>query len=407
MITKRDTLGSGGFLSRRPAISRTAAAWVLAALLAGVAAPVADAQDAPAEPAGAPPKIPAAEPQTPPTADQPADETKPAVDVAETVRKAIEVIEKADDSADIEAIKPLIEELRELVATVNEAAPNHESLPFIRGTYLAYIGRLGDALDDLTKYLESRTGRTDFRGHRQLGDVYLQLNYPTMALARYESADRLKPSDSKILLGLAKASQQLGRKDKTAEYITRAVESAAEDKRAPYLQFATQALIAQKKWDEADRYGREAMQRTRKELEADPSKLVLLQMLDTVCVLRIQIAQGRLADDPKAVQPRLDIVEINREQVSIRARAAVHDQLATIDAGLAATAPDKPLKLVEMRARLLAEMGRTEEAREAYRQVLEIDATHAEAKAFLADAAGEATGPESAATPPVDGDSRG
>jgi tetratricopeptide (TPR) repeat protein len=322
----------------------------------------------------------------------PAAAPTPPVDVPETVRKAIALVESADDSTDLEALKPLIEELRELVTIVNEHEPQNESLTFIRGSYLAYIGRLGDALDDLTKYLESRTGLTDYRGHRQLGDVYLQLNYPTMAMARYESADRLKPNDSKILLGLAKASQQLGRKEKTAEYITRAVEAAPLDKRGPYLQFAVRVMIPQKKWDEADRYARDAMQRTRSELEAEPGKLLLLQTLDGLCGLRIQIAQGRLADDPKLVQPRLDIVDITREMVAIRKQTAVHEQLATVDAGLGANDPTRPVKLVERRAELLVELGRTDEARQAYEELLELDPNHAAAKAFLAEPSAGAEG---------------
>lgn len=386
---------------RRPAAARprgpscllfTAAVGLAAMVMAPALGPAALAQAPVAEPAK--PADPPKTGDTPaPTASQPPPESspegpvagpaEPEEDVPTMVSKAIAKIDQADDITDNEKLGAVLEEVRVLLDKIVAKERLNEEAMYIRGCLLAYARRTGDALDELEKYLKTRTGRNDWRGFRQLGDVYLKTNYPTQAQARYEAADRLKPGDPRVLLGLSKTASLLGKKDKSVEYAAKAVDAAPPDKKAPYLEFAARTMIAQKQWDEADKFAREAITRLRLDLKSDPGRMMTLQSIENLLQVRAEVSRARITAKPDTFQAYLDFADVVVELGDVREQIAHAEVINLVDLGLAAMPANPPMELLERKAHLLEAMGRSDEAKAVYEQIIAKDPNHAAAKEFL------------------------
>jgi len=338
------------------------------ALLAGGAFPLQSEQPLPAAPTAQPP------PQPSTTAAPSREE----IAVVEAVRRATDGLDRLEGGMDAAAGKALLDEVNGFIDSVRSREPGHPRLAYLYGRVYVLIGRQGDAIDQLRRFVETPDGRNEWKAYRILGDLFV-MEFPRLAKANYEKASTLNPTEPALAFGLSLCAYKLGAIDEAIRLAQQAVSTDGR-KTVRYLANLANLYQAAERWDDAITDAEEAMKLAVEAVGEKPASHQALLTADGQYQQMIAILRTRARQSPDiSADTYLKLATYIRERTSLAQRLALHDALTVLAAGVERTAPTTSPELLERYASALTEAGRTADAIAAFEQFLKADPGNTEA----------------------------
>jgi tetratricopeptide (TPR) repeat protein len=234
------------------------------------------------------------------------------------------------------------------------------------------VGRRGDAAERLLKFVETREGRNEWRAHRSLGDLFID-EFPRLAQTHYERAAALKPNDPNILLGQSVCAARLGRSDEAIQ-LARAATTADGGTSVKFVAHLSGILRAAGEWADALEYARRALRLATEAAGTRSGDEAALRTLDAQYQALIETLQSAIAaEDTPASQSYMDLAEALRRRFDVQQKLNLLNVLRVMETAVAETAPNSPPFLLEHHAVTLAELGRTDQAVEAFERLRSVD----------------------------------
>lgn len=322
----------------------------------------------------------------------------------EAVRLAVEALDRLDSRESDVDKDALLAEARRYAESARQRDPANPWLYYLSGRYFAHVGRQGDAIEQLRKFVETREGRNQWRAYVTLANLFVG-DYPQLAKVNYEKAQALNSSEPDILLGLSTCAAKLGASE---EAIARAREAIALDGRKTplYMAHLARLLLAADRLDDAQEAADAARDLAEHWAQGHPGRLRPLQTLDRQYQLLIEILQQRVARDrqaqvqdsnvggPAPVADYLRLAELQRARGKLADKFAKFAALAALEAGVRRSGSDTPPALLEEYGISLADVGRHEQAIEVFRRLQQLDANNSTAKEWLARLGAERVAPD-------------
>ena len=211
-----------------------------------------------------------------------------------------------------------------------------------------------------------------------------------MARDKYQRATDLNPREAEPLGGLANAELKLNRPFKAVEYARKALDllrpDAAAEKKAQFNAVLANALLADRKPDEAFVAASTAVDSVRQLARANPTDLALLQKLDTNYGLLEEVVTTTIKsfpERPERLEEFAKLARVQRERAEIAHLLSLHRVLDTLARTVDPSGPKPPPSLLLEKARLLAAIGDPAKAAEVLDDLLSRDPKNAEARQLL------------------------
>lgn len=303
----------------------------------------------------------------------------------EMVLEAYQLIEHAEEGgADA---KDYIARVNEMVTSIRLRNPIDADADFLDGRVQLLMGRPREAIGLISRYSSSRKGENDWLAFKLLGDLYSQAKYYSMARDKYYKAIELKRDESEAHAGLAQAELAMSRPHVAAKAARKAVElesiKPAEEQDARIYAVLTQALLGERKPEEADAVIKQAIELAEAKVKRDPTNAQLLGQLDAFYGMEEKVVQAILISYTERTQEYVRLVRIRKQRVEISYLNGLHSVLNQIDQYIEQTAPDVPPSLYLEKARLLLAVGDEGGGVAVLRDLVGRDPSNAEARALL------------------------
>ncbi len=298
-----------------------------------------------------------------------------------TVQTLTELVDRLDSDDRNENHEALLLQFEQDIEVLRETDPTNSWLPFFRAKKLAVNGNLGDAVMLLRRFVESPTGRSEWRAHLLLGNLLVS-GFPQLASASYREAGSLKPNEPRTLIGLAQCMQKLGKLKEATTLAIQAIRVAPSPANRVLL---AQLHQIQRNWDEAID---EMDQALTTEKESIGQQFPLRRQLDELIRFHkvlIRILQDAV-NDPLATQKGqryVSLAQAIHDHAEYGRKRTLYDELDILAQGIEAFESNPPVMLLEKYAIALAAVGRTDEAIIALEEVLQKDSANQRAKDWL------------------------
>jgi tetratricopeptide (TPR) repeat protein len=294
------------------------------------------------------------------------------VSAEEAIRLAIETFDRLEEGVAGDDRASLTERADRYIELVEAGDPGSPWLSYLYGRAFALLGRPGDAVEQLRKFVETREGRNEWRAYRLLGDLFVD-QFPRLGKANYDRAEALNAGRPSVLFGLSRAAAKLGQVDEAVEFARRAAEAdGRRDSR--YVSNLASMLKAAGRWKEALGEAEAALRIARERMRRQPGGSGPLLAVDAQYGMLIEIMQARLSEpEGGEADDYLRLARYVRERGRVSQLLVLHDVLRTLEAGAEATAADPPTALLEQLGLVYAEVGRTGDAIAAFEQLLRAD----------------------------------
>lgn len=349
-------------------------------LCAAAAAPGAVAQTPPPSPPDPPPP---AEPATPaepaePGEPPPSPQPQPALPVAEAVRLGQAALEAIDAGGDP---RSLLAEIVGYVRIIQSGEPAHPWLPYITGRARLLAGQKVDGIRDMQTFTRSPQGRTEWKAFLVLGDALVE-EFPSLAEAEYRRALALHGQSPEVHIGLSRVARKQGRAAESLEEAQAALrlEGGVTIANLAYL---AELLRAMGQIENAVTVSRRAVDAARAQQQAQLADVRGLQVLQTQIQFHMVILRDWITANPKDAGAYLTFSRLGEELGGIEEMIQCHNAISALEQGIARLESDASLSLKLERARLLAEVGRRDEAVQAYEAILLIEPDDPAAQAGL------------------------
>lgn len=297
------------------------------------------------------------------------------------MRAAIEAAERLEN-AEPDTIVDLVEKINTYTAIVHADDPINPWLDYVAGFIFAASGRKGDAIDRLELFIRTREGRNNWRAQRFLGDL-LVASYPQLAKASYVKARRLKQNEPTVLYGLSRCAESAGHLDAAIELAEQVV-SADRGKTLRFVHYLTGLLASDGRWADARRSAQQAVALAEREISTDGDLSVKLQQLDSEIGISLEVLAGVIREHPEGEDAYLLIARLLRQRAETAQRIAKLDELRILEVAMEEVGDRRSVRLLEAHAAVLAEVGRTEDAIEAFEALLLKDPANLSATDWLA-----------------------
>ena len=305
-------------------------------------------------------------------ATDPQPPSEPTLPVGQAVRLGLAALNQLDMHRFDDADPAMIDELNRYVTIIQANDPSNPQLHYLRGAVLAHMGRAGDAIDELNRFVETHVGQTEWRAYRMLGDLLVS-EFPMLARAKYRKAQILMPNEPTILFGLSLTSTKTGDQEASLDFAQRAVDATPLNApyRREYLTHLARHLLAAKRFEDAQQNATLALEMSRSAYERSHASSYLLTALDGQYRTLLQIITTRIQETPENVDLYVELARRTREAIKVRSKVALNQTLSLFDMSLESFPDGGPQALLEERARLLVELEHTEDARQAYIAILD------------------------------------
>ena len=320
-----------------------------------------------------------APPPTAPPATPAAGEPAPAAEIVavaeispdEALQQAIAAFDRLEHAKVQAEREEVLEEATQLTRRLELADPDNAWILYLTGRGYAAVGLKGDAIEDLTKFVESREGRNEWAAYRILGDLFVD-GYPNLAKKKYEQANYLKPNEPSVLIGMAVCMSSLGDKEKALEHAESAV-SADGGRTLRYLATAARLYMGAGQLPVARRHAQDALERAKQELRVGQTAVELVRQLDAQYQLLYDILTRQIQTTPEDPDLYLALVRYMRERMQVSQLMLVAEAVALLEAGIQRAGGTPPVALLLEYGSLLKDLGRFEDGKRAYEQVLQAD----------------------------------
>ncbi len=302
----------------------------------------------------------------------------------EAVRAALGIFARLD-GGDFDEIPPdLIENLNRYVVVLQVKAVNNPWRAYIAGRTFTLLGRGGDAIEQLRRFVDTREGRNEWQAFRVLGDLMVQ-EFPRLAKSNYEKAQTLKRGEPAVLYGLSFCAFQMG---DFAE-ATRFAQDAVDADRKRDVRFPghlAKVLLQVGRREDADRAATAALDIAQLRARNNPRSAKPLLTLDQQYQLLVEVLRAKLAF-PAGVtglaEDSLRLAGIVRERAAVADKLAWYDVHRVLENAVQRAGAQAPTTLMEQYGVALAQVGRTEDAIETFQNVLTAQPENAIAKQWL------------------------
>ncbi len=314
--------------------------------------------------------------------------TTSVVDIQEAVQHAKDLLNRLETEINAgteevtDELQALVDDANRAIEIVRTHAPTNAWLSYLLGRAYALTGRRADAADELRVFVETREGRNEWQAYRILGDLYVD-EFPRLAQANYEKANRLNPNEPSAMFGLSVCALKRG-DTKEALRLVREAMSTEKKPTLRHVSHLANVLRAAGRFTEALEETEKALRLAGTLVKERPGAREPLLAVDARYQQLIDLLQARVnAPTPAAAEYYVRLASAVREQGQIRAKLRLHDALRILVAGVEGTAPDTPPTLLEEYGVLLAEIGRTKAAVTTFEQLLDTDPENAVAAEWL------------------------
>ena len=303
----------------------------------------------------------------------------------EVIAEAYATIEKAEEKGP--DTNDLLARTSQLVGVIRLRNEGNVDADFIAGRVNILVNRPREAIGFITKYTEHRKGENDWLAFKLLGQLYLEAKYYQMARDKYRRASELNPREPEPFAGLAQTEWSLSRYDKAVDAARKAVELDSrnpESEREPrYYAVLADALLGMGDLEPALEAATTAAETARRRAREDATDVKLWRRVDAYCALIQKTIGSMLARHPERTEFYVRLIRISRERADIAHLIHLHRVLESVEQGITATEPTTPPELLIEKAKLLVEVGNTDEAVEVLTGLLAKHPDQAEARQLL------------------------
>lgn len=336
--------------------------------------------------------LPAAPPTTPsrlvPSADDANPPTIPKADANmepdDAIRAAMDIFSRLDGGEFDEIPADLVENLSRYVVVLQVKASSNPWRAYIGGRTAALIGRGGDAIEQLERFVETREGRNEWQAFRVLGDLMVQ-EFSRLAKSNYDKAQALKPGEPAVLYGLSFCAFQTGDLAEATRFAQDAVDADRKrDVRFPA--HLAKVLLQAGRREDADRAASSAVDIAQQRARSNSRSAKPLLSLDQQYQLLVEVLRAKLAS-PAGVagltEDSLRLADIVRQRAAVADKLAWYDVLRVLESAVQRAGAQAPMTLLERYGEALAQVGRTEDAIETLEKVLAAQPENSVAKHWL------------------------
>ncbi len=305
--------------------------------------------------------------------------TVPAPDPAAQMQEALALANRMSDVTDADVRNDMLSQLRDHFLALQVTAPNDPWLLFLNAQLLTLSGQRGDAIAQLRLFIQSREGMTAWQAHRDLGDLFV-VEFPQLAKASYNKAAQLTANESSVLLGLSICAAKLGHRADAINYAERAASAKPSVRHWTNL---AKLLVSDKQWPKAAAAATSALQLSQQAAANDSHVQSLLITVEAQQKILIDIYLAKYLDEQTTNhQDALQLVRLYRERAELIRKIILHDGLKSIEELLSTATGDAWSDLVYESATILEDLGRTEDALQKMKEVLDKEPNHAKALAM-------------------------
>ncbi|MGB2986817.1 MAG: hypothetical protein WBE26_13175 [Phycisphaerae bacterium] len=319
-----------------------------------------------------------------PAKDAPALETpiEREIGVEEAIHLANDAFDRLEAGYETDDLKAILDQANRYIELVETKDPANPWLTYLYARAYVHVGRRGEAVDLLRKFVETREGRNEWQAYRILGDLFVD-EFPRLAKGTYDKASALNTGEPSVTEGLSRCALKFGNTEEAIRLARRAV--AADGRQTlRYVSHLATVLKAASRWSEAREEAESALQLARRMMTDKPGSRAPLLVVDAQYKMLIEILQARVNEPGHdAVDDYSSLATYIRERGRITQMLVLHDVLRAIEAGVNRTEPDTPPALLEQYAIVLTEVGRTEHAIAVFEKLLEIDPNNTAAPEWL------------------------
>ncbi len=300
--------------------------------------------------------------------------------VEETVRRAIEALDRMEQGGDAQT---LLTEATRYADMVRSRQPDHPRLVYIIGRIKIGAGQTIGGIRDLQAFTRTGEGRNDWKAFRVLGDAFVG-NYATLAQTQYQRAYALNDREPSILLGLSRAAEKLGRRGQALQYADAAVRLDGQ-RTIAYLTYYARLLLAAGRLDDAVKNASRSLELAKQAHQDSPYEPAALRPLQSQYQFYMFLLRDKIQEDPASAEAYILFAKAGEQLGEVEKTIQWHNALDAITQGVEHTAPNTPPALKLERARLLALVGRIDEAVEEYEFILKSNPDHPIARQAIED----------------------
>jgi len=318
----------------------------------------------------------------PPASPAPSDnatEKPPSAD--ELVRTTLNQLTTLEESEEIPYPHAAIGEINRLILQIEGADPANPWLSFLYGRAFALMGRSGEAIDRLRKFIATGQGRSEWKAHRLLGDLFAE-EYPRLSKPNYERALSLKPDDPHILMGLSVCAYKVGQHDEALHWAKEAVQTDGR-KNAKYLAHLSRMYQNRQQWTEAEEAGLAALTLARDRAKREPGSVAATRILEAQSRMMAEILEAKIARTGASPDDYVRLADAVKSNADASHVLALHSRVNVLESGIKAQEPNPPVRLLLAYGEALETVQRLKSAIDAYERVLTIEPQNADAGARL------------------------
>ncbi|GJM26945.1 MAG: hypothetical protein DHS20C16_33600 [Phycisphaerae bacterium] len=293
----------------------------------------------------------------------------------EALSKALEIVTDLEDSDRDPDV--LLEETPEYVETmvlverVLEIDPLNKTAGYLNGRLLILTGRPRAALPMIEEYVADPAGQNNWRAYKILGDLYLA-SFPKHAVSKYRQAIALAENEPEPVIGLARAQLRLNNAKPAVE---RAQDAIRLDKKgeASYQATLAQALMLDKKFEDAARAAEAAVKMSEGDIARDPSNKLLLAEMQEHYDLRLQCVSQLAGLYPERADYIVQLAQIWQDKADLERVVSYHEAIVIIERSRTNPLLKVSPELLYEQARLNRLVSRDDKAMTALEELLQLN----------------------------------
>jgi len=318
-----------------------------------------------------------------------------AVDIEETLDRALIALRKAEARGPDakEAFDRASSEIRSVL--VND--PLNPRARYYQGRLMILGGRSRDARSLIERWTLSAEGRNDWEAHFLLGKIYAAGGYNKLVKPSLKRALALNPRNPGVYRELAKCEMHLLEYDAAVGHAREAIRTLGPNVTpAEYLLLA-QLLVLQHHLEEANTQTQSAIDLATSAAGKKEAGVDELRILDDCLAMALNVQQAMLDAEPGNGEHYLSISKLIQRRAEIDLKRRAYDALVWAKRGLE-NVKNAPEGLYLDAIRLMVRVGRSDEATEYTRRMLEAYPDSADAKSILGSLSPERSGPATGVT---------
>jgi len=321
------------------------------------------------------------------------DATPDPSEIARVLAEANELLRQAESASPMESMQ-LLDRARDYYGELLLMFAGYPEAMFGLAEVARLQGQGAEARDRYNEYIDTPSGRNDFRAHEGLGEVFLMSNYFQMALPKFRKATELNAASASAWIGYARAL--LGLRELDQAYAAAQRGNSLEPNNVTALGTIADVclnsvrdteegvlFVKDPEWlNEGIRVCNRSISLLRSEWEKAPEIPEPLDRIDGFYGKLIKFSEFQLRSEQNVSPDHiLRLVESRREQLRIQSLLSDYTSLRLTNVGIQQIGED--VRLYILAAELERNLLLWDPCRQACEKALKLDPDNVEARAIL------------------------